>query len=228
LNPNGLFRCPGCPDDDDEPPRNPWDDLPRPVDPPPFEPIDPPEQPPIDPPIEPDPPVQPDPLTKSLIDRLTKCVKDLYGVTLTSIRAAKPGELGIFEGTGFDRHRRGGSNGGILVTTDTKSFSMQELANMSNSYAQRYPDRGHPTVKPGELVLGATFSNGLALFTPVTPYTNYLANDPPADFNSNSSYLRRQIHELGHSLSDITGRGSGERGKELEECVFGKPFSGFR
>jgi hypothetical protein len=171
---------------------------------------------------DPEPPAGDDALTAEIIRRLTQCVKDLYGVTFSSIRAATPGTLGVFQGTGDDRYRPGTENV-ILVMTNTGSFSSRELANMSEDYRRRNPS--HPRVQPGELVLGATFGFGMAGLVNVSPYTNYLANNPPADFSSNYSYLRRQIHELGHSLSTLTGRGSGERGKQLEDCVFGKPFT---
>ena len=110
-----------------------------------------------------------------------------------------------------------------MILTNSSSFSFTQLGDMSNDYARRNPT--HPKVGPGELVLGATFGLGMAGIINVSPYANYLANNPPADFSSNYSYLRRQIHELGHSLSAIKGRGNGERGRQLEDCVYGKPFS---
>lgn len=110
-----------------------------------------------------------------------------------------------------------------MILTNSSSFSFTQLGDMSNDYARRNPT--HPKVGPGELVLGATFGLGMAGIINVSPYANYLANNPPADFSSNYSCLRRQIHELGHSLSAIKGRGNGERGRQLEDCVYGKPFS---
>jgi hypothetical protein len=92
---------------------------------------------------------------------------------------------------------------------------------MNNDYARMHTDKQQPIARPGQLVLGATFSFGMAGLVTVSPYGNYLANNPPKDFSSYYSYLRRQVHELGHSLSDITGKGSGERGKQLEDCVYG-------
>jgi hypothetical protein len=151
-------------------------------------------------------------------------VKDIYGVTFTSIQASTLNTLGIFQGSGRDLYRRaGGDNTPIMIMTNSSSFSSAQLRDMSNDYAMRNPT--HPKVGAGELVLGVTFGFGMAGSVTVSPYTNYLANNPPADFSSNYSYLRRQIHELGHSLSTITGRGTGERGKQLEDCVFGKPFT---
>ena len=173
---------------------------------------------------DPEPPAGDSALTAEIIRRLEQCVKDIYGVTMTSIQAATPGNLGTFSGSGRDVLRRsGGDNSPILVMTNTSSFSSRQLAQMSEDYRRR--NSSHPRLQPGELVLGATFGFGMAGLVNVSPYTNYLANNPPADFSSNYSYLRRQIHELGHSLSAITGRGSGERGKQLEDCVYGKPFT---
>ena len=183
------------------------------------------EQPPVEPgpgpePPSPEPPAGDSALTAEIIRKLTQCLKDIYGVTLTNITAATPNGLGIVQGSGNDVRR---GQGAIMVTTNTSSFSSTDLKNMSNDHAKRNPT--HPKVGPGELVLGATFGFGMAGIVTVSPYTNYLANNPPKDFSSNYSYLRRQIHELGHSLSAITGKGRGERGKQLEDCVFGKPFT---
>ena len=173
---------------------------------------------------DPEPPAGDSALTAEIIRRLAQCVKDIYGITMTSIQAATPGNPGTFSGSGRDILRRsGGDNSSILVITNTSSFSSRQLAQMSEDYRRR--NSSHPRLQPGQLVLGATFGFGMAGLVNVSPYTNYLANNPPADFSSNYSYLRRQIHELGHSLSAITGRGSGERGKQLEDCVYGKPFT---
>lgn len=173
---------------------------------------------------EPEPPAGDNALTAEIIRRLAKCLKDIYGVTFTSIQAATPGNLGTFEGIGKDTQQRAGTESTpIVVITNTSAFSSQQLAQMSEDYRKRNPT--HPRVAPGQVVLGATFGFGYAGLVPVSAYTNYLPNNPPADFSSNYSYLRRQIHELGHSLSIITGRGSGERGTQLEECVYGKPFT---
>ena len=174
----------------------------------------------------PDPTTGNDALTAEIIKRLAYCVNAIYGVTFTSIQASTPNTVGIFQGTGKDLNRRGGGdNTPIMITTDSSSFSSGQLRDMSNDYATRNPT--HPRTGPRQLVLGATFGFGMAGIVTVSPYLNYLANNPPADFSSNDSYLRRQIHELGHSLSTITGRGDRrrERGQELEECVYGKPFS---
>jgi RHS repeat-associated protein len=170
------------------------------------------------------PPAGNDALTAEIIRRLTQCVKDIYGVTLTSIQASTPNTLGIFQGSGKDLNRRSGTdNTPIMILTNSSSFSSAQLRDMNNDYARR--NTTHPKAGPGELVLGATFGLGMAGMVTVSPYVNYLANNPPADFSSNYSYLRRQIHELGHSLSTITGRGTGERGRQLEDCVYGKPFT---
>jgi RHS repeat-associated protein len=155
-------------------------------------------------------------------ERLKKCVSDIYGVQLTSFTGAKAGSLGTFSGTGYNRHT--GRTGNIVVMTNASGFSSQQLATMSDSYARSYPQRGHPTVQPGERVLGATFSFGMAGFIQVSPYVNYLANNIPFEkFNTTPDVVREflQVHELGHSLADITGKGKGERGKQLEDCVFG-------
>jgi hypothetical protein len=104
------------------------------------------------------------------------------------------------------------------------AFSSEQLRDMNNDYAKHYPETSHPIVGPKDKVLGVTFGFGTAGIIRVSPYTNYLANDPPPDFDSDYWYLRRQIHELGHSLSEITGKGKGERGNQLENCVY-KKFS---
>lgn len=109
--------------------------------------------------------------------------------------------------------------------TNATSFSGRQLAAMNNSYARRYPGKRQPRVTPGEVIGGVTFSFGWAGMIQVSPYVNYLANDfdqNVKDWNLSpqASTLFRQVHELGHSLSDITGKGKGERGDELTNCVF--------
>lgn len=129
------------------------------------------------------------------------------------------GSLGSFEGTGYNRHSRG--TGFIQVLTNAGSFSSADLRMMNSDYIRRYPERGHPPLRPGERAVGVTFSFGIAGFIQVTPYVNYLANDVTGYLATPDGLRRLQVHELGHSLSDITGRGKGsERGKELEDCVF--------
>lgn len=170
---------------------------------------------------DPDPPADKSALTAEIIKRLTECLKSLYGVTLSSIKAATPTEFGRVQGT-INNPITSALDQPVMVTTDSTSFTSTELRNMSNAYAITHRD--HPRAGPSELVLGATFGNGMAGTVRVTPNLNYVANNAPGMYSSNYWYLRRQIHELGHSLSTITGKGSGERGKQLEDCVYGKAF----
>lgn len=159
----------------------------------------------------------------NFLDRLKTCVNQIYGVDLTSFTAANGDTLGKFWGTGFDRYA--GRNGSILVMTNASSFSGSQLAEMNNDYARRYPDKHQPMLRPGDVVGGATFSFGRAGLIQVSPYVNYLANDFDRtvkwNLSNQGSFLFRQVHELGHSLSDITGKGKGERGDQLTNCVFG-------
>lgn len=110
----------------------------------------------------------------------------------------------IFGGTGYDRYARG--TGYIQVLTNGSSFSSEELKMMNNSYARLQPDKRQPIAGPSQRVLGATFSFGVAGFQQVSPYVNYLANNPPSYMSSDFARLVQQVHELGHSLADITGR----------------------
>ena len=156
-------------------------------------------------------------------ERLKTCVNQIYGVELTGFTAATKDTLGKFWGTGFNRYTR--TNGGILVTTDASKFSGMQLANMNNDYARRYPDKRQPMVRRGEVVGGVTFSFGRAGLIEVSPYLNYLANDfdqkAKLNITSEASTLFRQVHELGHSLADITGKGTeGESGDRLTDCVY--------
>ena len=117
-------------------------------------------------------------LNPSDLDRLKNCVSEIYGVEFTSFSAANGNQLGAFQGSGYNRYT--GRTGGIQVLTNASSFSSSQLATMNNDYASRYPDKHQPMVGPGERVLGATFSFGMAGVIQVSPYVNYLANDPPA------------------------------------------------
>lgn len=157
---------------------------------------------------------------KSFIDRLKDCVKEIYGVDLTNFTSVTSGRHGVFQGTGYNRYT--GHTGLIQVVTNASAYSSNQLRSMNNEYARRYPHKGQPVVQPGERVLGATFSFGMIGATQVSPYVNYLANNPPSSLSTDAAKQFLQVHELGHSLSDITGKGSGERGKQLEDCVFPK------
>ena len=56
---------------------------------------------------DPEPPIGNDALSAEIIRRLAQCVKDINGVTLTSIQASTPNTLGIFQGSATDPYRRG-------------------------------------------------------------------------------------------------------------------------
>ena len=152
-------------------------------------------------------------------ERLKKCVSDIHGVQVTSFTGAKAGSLGTFSGTGYNRHT--GRTGNTFITTNPNSFSSQQLATMSNSYARSYPQRGHPMTQPGERYweqpyrLVGRLINCFAVF-------ELLAKISCEKFIDSDTVLQfLQVHELGHSPADITGKGKGERGKQLEDCVFG-------
>jgi hypothetical protein len=163
-------------------------------------------------------PVVAPPKPKTFLDNLKKCVHDIYGVDLKSFTAANKGKDGVFEGKGLNAQ---GTMESMKITTNVWAYSMTGLANLNNDFIRNNPGSRQPMAPPGTKVLGLTLASGLADGCWQSPRLNYLANDPPAAYNTADSYRRRQVHELGHSLASITGKYQGEAGEQLEKCVYG-------
>lgn len=59
--------------------------------------------------------------------------------------------------------------------------------------------------QPGERVLGAAFSFGMAGFIPVSPYVNYLANDIPFEkFNATPDAVRQFCKSMSWDIRLLT------------------------
>ncbi len=127
---------------------------------------------------------------------LANCVKTLFGVTLLAFKQSVPGGEGYFIGQGTDFLSRGGDNVPITVVNDAASYN---------------------AVGVGQLC-GVSFAYGCTL--PGNPYLNYTNNN-----NNGIGTAITQVHELGHSLFEITAGSpaipepNGEAGQLLQDCV---------
>lgn len=138
---------------------------------------------------------------------LDYCTRTMFGVKLRTFVPSIAGQFGVFNGFGPDAFSGRGSFTSIHVANDARTYSAAGITRIS-----------------GE---GLTLTGG---FTDRTkPFLNYTAND----LNPREIILN-QIHELGHSLSYITGlfeRYRGTRdveywGSGLEKCFLNR--GGFR
>ncbi|MDQ3688043.1 MAG: DUF4214 domain-containing protein [Acidobacteriota bacterium] len=147
--------------------------------------------------------------------RLNDCVSRLYGIELGGFTASQRGRNGSFVGVVT---LEDGARAGFRVVNDVNSFSRVQIGNIS---------RGRPD--NGVTVNGIAFTadgRGVATYS---PYRNYTANN----LTNPTGILGVQIHELGHSLTMITGirpetssrsrlrPGGADAGTALERCVFG-------
>jgi hypothetical protein len=117
-------------------------------------------------------------------------------VTIKTFVPSTPGGIGSATGVGLDLFSFRGPNSTITVTNDAQTYNAAQIGPLCGL-------------------------NGPALGceTSTNPYLNYTNNN-----NSAFGTVVTQIHELGHSLYDITtGVGlnpdSADTGKSLEDCV---------
>ncbi len=133
---------------------------------------------------------------KEVTKTLPDCVDELFGVSLRSFTPSRPGSSGAFVGYGPDSRRNRGNNATITVVNDVRTLSSSFMGWLT----------GSPTD-------GMTFG--------INPYRNFTAND----VRNPSQILRIQVHELGHSLTYVTGaadKGPRDAGYRLEDCVFSR------
>lgn len=147
---------------------------------------------------------------------LDGCVQELFGVSLQSFTASRRGQNGQFVGYGPDSLQNRGNNATIQVSNDRTSFTSAQL----NTASRR-------RLAPGTTIAGLTFQAGdpnRLVPTDNSPYINYTANNLGPMLT-----LENQVHELGHSLREITTGSpheSVENGSRLRNCV--KSRGGFR
>jgi hypothetical protein len=148
---------------------------------------------------------------------LNKCIQDLFGVTLKQFNESSQGQNGSFLGRGPDTLRNGGNDANISIINDVNSFSSQQLQAKGTKGGAAPPP-------PGRNILG--------LELPGNPYVNYAANNL-SNYVVNQALVPNvmasiQVHELGNSLSDITGAAFNpatvpgldkDPGQALENCV---------
>ena len=150
------------------------------------------------------------------LNKLKTCAKDIYGVEVEEFQG--PGEDGrgdgIFKAKGNDIIA-GKQNTSITILTDRTSYTGAELAAVNGK---------------SDWIYGLTFTNGYSWAGQGTqsPYKNYVASDIPfhPDIAANAYIvsLATQVHEIAHSLAEITGLSNpavGEEGYLFEKCVFG-------
>jgi len=143
------------------------------------------------------------------LQALATCIEQLFGVELRSFAESQRGQNGVFVGYGPDSIGNGGNNATIQVSNDRTTFTSAQL----NTASRR-------TLAPGATVAGLTFSAGdpnRLVANDASPYINYTANNLGPMLT-----LQNQIHELGHSLRQITTGSPAEaveNGKNLVDCV---------
>jgi len=127
---------------------------------------------------------------------LNKCLSDLkIPVTISKFTPSTPGGFGSATGMGTDLFSFKGANSTITVKNDAATYNAVQVGALCGLSA----------------ALGCT--------DPSSPYTNFTNNN-----NSPYGTVATQVHELGHSLYDIT---TGEyflpepkdMGQALEDCV---------
>ena len=143
---------------------------------------------------------------------LGNCIKDLYGVTLTSFTPSSGTALGVFVGFGPDRGS-GGNNAPITIKNDATRYNMNEMKKIENAFRAA---QGLPLLGPNDEVWGMTIDDATH-----NHYTNYTASDLTNALDT----LKSQVHELGHSLALVTGiegnahSNGWEQGAKLEKCM---------
>jgi hypothetical protein len=144
---------------------------------------------------------------------LNSCTEDYFGVTLKSFDESRRGQNGRFTGTG-PSYLPGNPNGegGTATYTITNSvdYSNKELQKMATEWFGGRPP------EPGKKLVGFEL--------PGYPLRNYTGSD-----NGPMQMIMTQVHELGHSLDEITQIGYDNinrhpgrpdlGGQILEDCV---------
>jgi hypothetical protein len=143
---------------------------------------------------------------------LAACVKELFGITLQSFNVAGGGQNGSFTGTTSDGAQ-------VTITTDGTSFTVAGLNTI------RYGGATPPSSQPDTtgLTLDGYYATKYFLgigysYRRFSPSANLIASNLKfADALSN------QVHELGHSLADLTNQfkvvnGEGPQGAALQDC----------
>jgi hypothetical protein len=139
------------------------------------------------------------------------CVSSLFGIDPDTVRftPTQPGQNGMFIGYLFGDTAR---NNEIGVVNDV-SYNSTQLGHMTLS----------PSARDGGTILGVGGRPDGKGFATYSPYRNYTASN----LTNQALITVIQIHELGHSLSWITGKHptpkhhKDDPGRALEECVFG-------
>jgi hypothetical protein len=148
------------------------------------------------------------------------CLKDIFGVTLSSFTTSNKGQNGSFSGILPNGNQ-------ISVTNDVNSFSTAGLDEIF--YHSQQPPKGRGDIQ------GLTLSGSVPTkwFLGVIPYayqsfsitTNYSANDL-----SLAALRTTQVHELGHTLAWTLGLApvgtEDPFAGKLEDCVNQKMLRG--
>lgn len=126
------------------------------------------------------------------LTRLKECAKGQFGVDLRTFTPSLPKLPGSFVGSGPDGKV-------FTIENDSMTYSTTALSIKANG------------------LVGYIFgSRTVGLTDPSAPYTNYTAND-----SSPRETLYTQVHELAHSLGDITRRDASEGAAgKFTDCVF--------
>ncbi|MCW5955995.1 MAG: RHS repeat protein [Pyrinomonadaceae bacterium] len=142
------------------------------------------------------------PNLKNAKEALDKCIRKLFGVSLTSFNASDRGKNGSVTVNFTDPARRLNGLTGFGVVNDVSSYSIKTA-----------PEDVRNQEGKNSKVYGFTNSG--------SPYTNYTLSN----ITNSMDILKTQIHELGHSLQYIAMNAVsgykqyGEAGWELENCV---------
>lgn len=155
---------------------------------------------------------------------IDSCSQALFGIGLTAFDPTSRGHNGSFTGQTLDGHQIGG-NSSVNVVNEANAFDTAGITAIARSY-------GHKGKFDG-ITIPERVSNleGIDLGeSGFTPYRNFTASDAYRYANwvgGIPEYVRVQIHELGNSLSYITGNQFSsfpeekdkDPGKAFENCV---------
>jgi RHS repeat-associated protein len=149
---------------------------------------------------------------------LDSCLRTMYNLRVTSFTPSQKGKHGNVNVNSTDGRRFGPAAGfGFGVVNDATSFNSVQIGTI-----------GGGGTDDGVTALGFAPSPDGQGFQQYSPHINYTANNL-----TNPTYIMAvQIHELGHSLTMITGiqpkipskarrPGGPDGGTPLERCVFG-------
>ncbi len=148
-----------------------------------------------------------------LRNALDFCLRTMYGVSLTSFRAAKKGQNGsvtvnLLDSSMTTPH----GTAGFGVVTDVTSYNSKQGRSRVNEIRT---GMGLPSLPANATLFGFTDPN--------SPLINFAINDT----NNSAEIVKTQIHELGHSIFFYVGNllghdFSGDKaGQKLQDCVTG-------